>query len=105
MKKLLLVVTMIALGTGAVSLAQSAKEREARQAELDATCEAARDVAIAAAKVEHIEECVEKEQRPDRAACERFYVDYGRDAATGVPLYYDLPQCEAAHDYRTSYRS
>jgi len=79
-------------------------ERQARQAELDAACEAARQKKIIVAKAKHVEECVEKKQRPDRAACERFYVDYGARAGTQPPLYYDLPECVKAHEYRTSYR-
>ena len=79
-------------------------ERQARQAELDAACEAARQKKIIVEKAKHVEECVEKKQRPDRAACERFYVDYGARAGAQPPLYYDLPECVKAQGYRTSYR-
>lgn len=48
-----------------------------------------------------VEECVEKEQRFDRASCERFYADYGERTGALEPLFYDLPLCKMAHDYRT----
>ena len=80
-------------------------ERAARQAELDAACEAARQKKIVVEQAKYIEECVETEMRPDRAACERFYADYGANTAGRAPLYYDLPECVAAHDFQRSYRS
>ena len=88
-----------------VSVAQTDDDRRAKQAELDAACEAARQQAIAAAKAEYIEECVEKEMRPDRAACERFYANYGERAGNRPPLFYDLDACVVAQEFRTSYRS
>lgn len=80
-------------------------ERDAKQAELDAACEAARQEKIILERARHIEECVETGLLSDREACERFYADYGEDAANQAPLFYDLPECEKAHEYRNSYRS
>ena len=81
------------------------EERDAKQAELDAACEEARQKKIALERARHIEECVETEMFADRETCERFYADYGESAAGRAPLYYDLPECEEAHEYRNSYRS
>jgi len=81
------------------------KDRAARQAELDALCETARQKVIAAERARLVDECVEKGQRPDRATCERFYADYGASVGGRPPLFYDLPECVQAHEYRTSYRS
>ena len=81
------------------------EERDAKQAELDAACEAARQKKLAIERAKHIEECVETEMLADRESCERFYADYGESAAGQAPLFYDLPECEKAHDYRNSYRS
>lgn len=75
-------------------------EHAARQAELDAACEAAREAKLAPLRAQYIEECVAKEQRADRAACERFYADYGNRSGDRAPLFYDLPECVAAHDFR-----
>ena len=82
----------------------SDQKRQAEQARLDAACEAARQKQIAIDKAKYIDECVEKEQRPDRAACERFYAGYGERAGDRPALYYDLPECEKAHAFRSSYR-
>ncbi len=75
------------------------------QAELDAACEVARQKKLVLVRAELIEECVETKQLRDRATCERFYVDYGESSANQAPLYYDLPECEKAHEYRRSHRS
>ncbi len=83
---------------------ETEEERKAKQAELDAICEEARQKKIIPLRAQFVEECVEKEQRPDRASCERFYADYGERAGKRVPLFYDLPECVRAHEYRSSYR-
>ena len=86
------------------AVAQDA-ERDAKLAELDALCEAARQRKIAVERAKAIKECVAQEQRSDRAACERFYADFGERVGGRPPLFYDLPECVAAHEFRTSYRS
>ncbi len=35
--------------------------------------------------------------------CQRFYSDYGARTGDRAPLYYDLPECVAAFEYRQSY--
>jgi hypothetical protein len=68
-------------------------------AELDARCEAAREVKIAPLREEEIRKC--NTQRNDPAYCERYWADYG-DATLGfhgqmVPrLFNDLPECDEA---------
>ncbi len=99
---LLAVVAMLTSGTGRAI--ETEEDRKAKQAELDAICEQARQRKIAPLRETMIKECVEKEQRPDRASCERFYADYGERTGAREPLFYDLPECVKAHDYRTSYR-
>ena len=47
--------------------------------------------------------CVRDEGK-DRAYCERFYADYGAATGNRGPLFYDLPECEAAFDYQNSQR-
>jgi hypothetical protein len=79
-------------------------DREAQQAELDAACELAREEKLAPLRQQYIEECVEKEQRPDRASCERFYADYGAQSGNRAPLFYDLPECVEAFDFQRSDR-
>ena len=95
---------LIALATGLVLATGIARagddDRAARQAELDAACEAAREAKLAPLRAQYIEECVAKEQRPDRAACERYYADFGNRSGDRAPLFYDLPECVAAHNHR-----
>ena len=82
------------------------KERELKQAELDAACEAARQEKLTVARAEYVGECIEKKQRPDRESCERFYADYGESSGGNqAPLFYDLPECVAAFDYQRSHRN
>jgi len=83
---------------------ESEEERNAKQTELDAICEQARQHKLAPLREKFVEECVEKEQRADRASCERFYAHYGERTGAQPPLFYDLPECVKAHEYRTSYR-
>jgi len=81
------------------------KAREAKQAELDATCEMVRQEKIDHARAEYIEECVETKQRADRTSCEHFYADYGNASANRAPIFYDITECIEAHDFRKSYRN
>ena len=70
------------------------------QDRLDAACEAARQEKLAPLRAGFIDECVEKKQRPDRAACERFYADFGNQSGNRAPLFYDLPECVEAFEFR-----
>ena len=100
---ILLIVSAMAVSVAGYAV-ETEGERQAKQAELDAACEAARQKKITVARAKHVEECVEKKRLPDRATCERFYADYGERAGAQPPLFYDLPECVKAHEYRTSYR-
>ena len=71
-----------------------------RQTELDAACEQARERKLAPERAKFIELCVQKKEREDRAACERFYADYGAQSGNRAPLYYDLPECVTAFENR-----
>jgi len=87
--------------TIAVTLpSQAGKQNDSEQAKLDAACEAAREKKLAPLRAGFIEECVEKKQRPDRAACEWFYADFGNQSGRRAPLFYDLPECVKAFEYR-----
>jgi len=101
---LLLFVTMAMLGSATANAVETERDRKAKQAELDAICEQARQRNIAPLREKMIRECVDKEQRPDRASCERFYADYGERTGSQDPLFYDLPECVKAYEYRRSYR-
>jgi len=79
-------------------------DRAAQQAHLDAVCEAARERKLAPEREKYIEECVRDKVRDSREGCERFYSDYGAQSGNRAPLYYDLPECVSAFEFRNSYR-
>lgn len=74
-----------------------------KQTELDRACEEARQIELAPLKNQYIEECVVKEKK-ERAYCEKFYSDYGNQAGNRAALFYDLPKCVEAFEYRQRYR-
>lgn len=78
-----------------------ADDRDARQrqAELDTACEEARERRLAPERERYIEECVAKGQKADRAACAKFYSDYGAKSGGRAPLYYHLPECVEAFEF------
>jgi hypothetical protein len=97
---------MLTMAASAVVQADKlGEERDAKQAEFDAACEAARQTKLVVARAKHVGECVETKMLADRESCERFYADYGESAANQAPLFYDLPECEIAHEYRNSHRN
>ena len=120
MRKILIIPVTLCLLVSNTGFAN--EDRSAMQAQLDAACEVAREQKLAPLRQQYIDECVEK-QKKDRAECERFYQNYdGRqisrnyDGRQGnrtyggrqenrAPLFYDLPECVEAFEYRTSYRT
>jgi len=102
--RFLLLTTVALLSSATCNAVETERDRKAKHAELDTSCEQARQRKIAPLREKVIRECVEKEQRPDRASCERFYADYGERTGSQDPLFYDLPECVKADDYRRSYR-
>ena len=91
-------VLTLALLTSAAAV--SAADRAEQQTTLDAACEQARERRLAPERERFVEECVAKKQKPDRASCERFYSDYGARSGKRAPLYYDLPECIEAFEFR-----
>jgi hypothetical protein len=104
MKKVssLLIFTLLLL---AANSAQAKESREEKQARLDGACEVARQKKLAPMRKQFVEECVANKEMPNRKECERFYSDYGNRMGGRAPLFYDLPECETAFQYRQSSRS
>lgn len=75
-----------------------------RQAELDRLCEAARDEKLAPIREEVYAECIDAE-RGDEAYCRRYAAGYNGERIGGSPRYYELPECEAAFQFRNRARS
>jgi hypothetical protein len=80
------------------------RNRDQKQAELDAACEAAREKKLAPMREQYIEECVKNGEQPDRRSCEVFYSDFGAQSGNRAPLFYDLPECVEAFDFQNSQR-
>lgn len=78
-------------------------EQRATQSELDAACEIARQKNILIGQAQEIERCVKEGEAPDRASCEELHKYYGEATGNRPALFYDLPECKAAHNYRNSY--
>lgn len=70
-----------------------------KQAELDRLCEEARDLKLAPIREDIYKECLEKKQG-DEAYCRRSADDYNGNRKGGAPRFYELPECEAAHEFR-----
>ena len=73
------------------------------QRQLDAACEYARQHELRPLRREYVEECIQDTWR-DAEQCERFYSDYGARTGRRAPLFYDLPECVEAFEFRKSYR-
>lgn len=88
-------VVMAACGNGLAT----ANEGQGNQAELDAACEAARQAALAPKRAEIYQECIDKFKK-DAAVCEEEAAGYNGNRVGRSPLFYDLPECEAAFENR-----
>lgn len=94
---------LIVLLTTAPALANASS----RQADLDLACEAAREGLLAPMREMYIEECVQRTRRYSgdvRARCERRYADFGNHTGARAALFYDLPECVEAFQFRRSNR-
>jgi hypothetical protein len=100
MHKEFLVAAVMLFGLNCAAAPQTDEDlRKSRQAELDRACEAARQVALAPRRQEIYEECINRSDK-DEDVCRRDANGYNGNRIGGTPLYYDLPECEEAFDYR-----
>ena len=75
-----------------------ASEADQIQMELDSKCEEARQIALAPLKHEVFQECLEKKK--DELVCKTEADEYDGGRANRGPMFYDLPECEKAFDYK-----
>lgn len=80
-----------------------AEDRESVQRQLDAACESVRIEKLQPIREQYAAECVADWDR-SQEYCDRFYSDYGNQGGAQAVLFYDLPECEKAWNYRQSYR-
>ena len=98
-------VLMFAVALNAMfAYGSEADKRKQEQARLDGICEAARQQALEPRRQEIFDECVKKFKK-DEATCTAEASGYNGSQVGRSPLFYDLPECEEAHDYRKSYRN
>jgi hypothetical protein len=100
--KYLISVLLIFLLAGPLLAKES---REEKQARLDGACEVARLKKLLPMREKFAAECVANKELPSKDECERFYADYGNRMGRRAPLFYDLPECVTAFEYRQSTRS
>ena len=104
MREALLTAAVMLLGlSGAAASAAETEEdlRQARQAELDRACETARQVALAPRRQEIYEECINRSGK-EADACRSEANAYNGNRIGATPLFYDLPECVEAFEYRKS---
>ena len=96
MKKLLIFILLVAI----VSPVLAKESRQEKQARLDRACEDARQRVLVPLVSEYIEECITNKERASREECEAYYANYGAQSGRNAPLFYDLPECVIAFDYK-----
>jgi hypothetical protein len=97
--KLLVLLVLMSSICNAVAAGDQA---QSEQAALDADCEAARQTALAPKRSEIYQECVDKFKK-SAEFCEQDAAGYNGNRVNGSPLFYDLPECEAAFEYRNAH--
>ncbi len=81
------------------SLTSVAFAHKKEQTKLDQACEAARQIALKPRKNEIYQECRQKFKKSE-SACKREASAYNGSRINGAPLFYELPACEKAFDFR-----
>jgi hypothetical protein len=93
-----LVLAVSLLGVTAGYCGESEADRSQKQMELDRKCEDARQIALAPLKQEVFQECLEKNK--DELVCKNEADEYDGGRPNRGPMFYDLPECEIAFDYK-----
>ncbi|MDO8827283.1 hypothetical protein [Methylophaga sp.] len=100
MKTVLLILTLMVSTLTTLAVAE---DRQAIQQQLDQACEAVRLEKLRPIREKYAAECVAEWDR-SQEYCDRFYSDYGNTGGEAPVLFYELPECEKAWNYRQSYR-
>jgi hypothetical protein len=97
MKKILVLIVGLVSATAGYC-EESEADRSAKQAQLDSQCEEARHKALVPGKQDVFQECLEKKKSVP--LCKNEADKYNGARAGRGPLFYDLPECEIAFDYK-----
>lgn len=108
MKPTLIAVVLAGFVAAAVPAARAQSDSDQKRlADLERTCETAREKRLAPMRAERVERCVKDEKR-SRADCTEEFANWGntQKVSTGTRpgMFYDLPECVAAEDARQKYR-
>jgi hypothetical protein len=94
----------VAIAVGGTIAFANDKDRAARQAELGAACETACSKRLVADRQKLVAASVGNAQG-SQGECQADFSNYGERSGSRPPLYYDLPECEAAIDFHKFSRS
>lgn len=72
------------------------------QLTLDKECEKARQIALAPRKKEIYQECHEKFKKSE-AVCKEEAQAYNGNRINGAPMFYELPECVKAFEYKNKH--
>ncbi len=98
--------TLLTLFLLALSISKglnAAETHKEKQTELDLACEEARQIALEPMRKELYQECTEKFKKSTEE-CEKQANAYNGTRGNGSLMFYDLPECEIAFEYKTNYR-
>ncbi|WP_114326968.1 hypothetical protein [Candidatus Colwellia aromaticivorans] len=97
MRKVYILMTIVLFTiNGSIALAHSTKTK---QAELDKACETDRQIALKPRKNEIYHECLTKFKK-SKSVCQDEADVYNGNRINGAPMFYELPACEKAFQFR-----
>ena len=100
MRTNLLQIFTLAIIINSVSSVACANQKE--QMKLDNICEASRQVALQPRKKEIYQECRQKFKKSE-SVCQSEADVFNGNRPNGAPLFYELPACEKAFNYRNKH--
>ena len=100
--RLFLLTALLATTTASAAMLEADKQATLkRQAELDQACEAARTVKLAPIRQQLFNECMSSKKTANTGQeCKRQSADYNGNRLGAGPLFYDLPACVTAFEYK-----
>ncbi len=102
--RIIVIPVILAVGASTVPAAEryTEQERQRTQHRLDQACEYARRIKLIPIRQELYESCVDKGK--DEAFCYDDAISYNGERRNGAPMFYELPDCVKAFEYRRTHR-
>jgi len=94
--------SFFSLSIALLCISSIALASEKKQATLDQACEVARQKALKPRKKEIYQECRQKFKKSEKV-CKVEANAYNGNRIGGAPLFYELPACEKAFEYRKTH--